>query len=60
MGEYCGEYLHNGKIWALNIFADDDQDARKRLASIRDSFVILGELESIVPFDSKQDTPTKK
>lgn len=46
--EYCGEFTHQGSKWCLNIFAVDDADAFVKAQSVRDSFVILGVLDSVV------------
>lgn len=40
--EYAAEYTHRGCRWALNFFAIDDEDARKKLESIQRSAVLLG------------------
>ena len=60
MSEYCGEYMHDGQRWALNIFADNEEDAEKRAEEIRSSFVVLGKLECRIPFGYEQVTPKEK
>ncbi len=60
MNEYCGEYTHGGERWALNIFADSEEDAEKRAEEIRSSFRVLGKLECVIPFSNEQDTPKEK
>lgn len=47
--EYCAEYSHAGAAWALNIFAENEEDASKKIESIKSSLVLLGELDSTVP-----------
>lgn len=46
--EYCGEYLHHGRKWAVNFFAVDDADALAKLQSIKDSLVIVGRLKGVI------------
>lgn len=60
MNEYCGEYVHDGQRWALNIFADNEEDAEKRAEEIRASFTVLGRLECVIPFGNEQDTTLPK
>lgn len=51
--EYCLEYEHEGGKWALNFFAVDDEDAQKKVESIKQSLRLLGRLECVieVPMD---------
>ena len=60
MNEYCGEYVHDGATWALNIFAENEADAEKRAEEIQSSFRVLGKLECVIPFGNEQDTPKEK
>ena len=49
--EYAAEYTHQGRRWALNFFAVDDDDAKKKLESIRTSATLAGRIELRVPCD---------
>ena len=49
--EYCLEYTHNGKRWALNFFAEDAEDAAQKVESVRNSLVLLGSLEARIPWN---------
>lgn len=42
--EYCLQYRHGGKLWALNFFAVDDADAARKVQSLRESLELLGPL----------------
>lgn len=46
---YCGEFIHDGGKWALDIFAVDAADAERKAQSVRNTFRILGSLEGVVP-----------
>lgn len=46
--EYCAEYEHDGGRWALNFFAIDDEDAKKKIESIKQSLNFCGRLEMTV------------
>jgi hypothetical protein len=41
--EYLGQYRHDGKIWCMNIFAKNDEDAKARAAKLGE-FELLGRL----------------
>lgn len=47
--EFCLEYVHQGKKWALNFFAESLEDADSKVQSIKDSLVLLGKLEEKIP-----------
>ena len=49
MNEYCLEYAHDGRRWALNFFAEDDGDAEDKTQSLRASLVLLGRLDERIP-----------
>jgi hypothetical protein len=51
--EYVAEYTRRGSRWALNFFAIDDDDAKKKLESIRSSTALLGPVAERIPFHSK-------
>lgn len=48
--EFCLEYTHEGKKWALNFFAESFEDADKKVQSIKDSLTLLGRLEETIPY----------
>lgn len=47
--EYAAEYTHRGSRWALNFFAIDEEDAKKKLESIQSSVRLLGPIEERIP-----------
>jgi hypothetical protein len=47
--EYAAEYTHRGSRWALNFFAIDEEDAKKKLENIRSSVQLLGAIEQRIP-----------
>lgn len=49
--QFACEYKHGGKTWGLEFFAIDAADAEDKLQSIRQSLVILGALDSMIPID---------
>ena len=44
MNEYTFSYRHGGKTWSLNYFADDLDDAQRKLQSIKANATFEGEL----------------
>lgn len=40
--ECIAEYEHNGKKWALDLFAESHEDALAKIESIKSSAVLLG------------------
>lgn len=52
--EYCLEYMHNGTKWCLNFFAEDEEDAAKKVLSLRESLVLLGRLECSIPWSPEK------
>lgn len=36
------EFLHNGGRWALTIYAVDEEDAQKKVESLRQSATLIG------------------
>lgn len=44
MKEYTFQYRHNGKEWSLNYYADNWDDAQKKLQSIKANATFEGEL----------------
>lgn len=55
MKTYSFSYRHNGKDWSLNYFADDEEDAKRKLQSIKSNANFDGEIvvSASVPFISK-------
>lgn len=49
--EYAAEYSHNGSRWALNFFAIDNEDAKKKLDSLKASVQLLGPIEERICID---------
>lgn len=47
--EYCISYQHNGKVWGLNLLAQDFEDARRRVRAIGTTGVVDGELIAKIP-----------
>lgn len=48
--EYACEYLHHDQKWCLNFFAVDDEDAAEKVESIKQSLVIVGVIDSVIPY----------
>ena len=48
MKTYSFSYRHNGKIWALNYFADNEEDAKRKLQSIKNNATFDGEIVASV------------
>lgn len=46
---YAVEFEHDGAKWALNIFANDWADAKRKLESLKSSAVLLGEVAETIP-----------
>ena len=42
--EYVLEYRHDGQLWGLNFFAVDDEDAERKVESLRATLVLNGRL----------------
>ncbi len=42
--EYGAEYSHRGTRWAMNFFAEDDDDAANKVESIRASLRLYGRI----------------
>ena len=55
--EYCAEYSHGGSRWGLNFYAIDDEDAAKKLDSIKNGVVLLGPLAQRItwPLEALED-----
>ena len=49
--EYACEFTHNGSKWATSFFAVDDADALAKLESIKQSLVILGKIDCVIPYN---------
>ncbi|MBB4219397.1 hypothetical protein [Variovorax guangxiensis] len=49
--EYAAEHTHRGSRWALNFFAIDDEDAKKKLESIRSSSEPLGHVAARISME---------
>lgn len=47
--QYACEYMHQGRKWALNFFAVDDEDAALKLESIKSSLIVLGVIHEVIP-----------
>ena len=54
--EYCAEYKHEGGNWCLNFFAVDEEDAFKKIESIKNSLKLNGQLEETIAI-SLDDAP---
>lgn len=54
--EYCAEYEHEGGSWCLNFFAVDEEDALKKIESIKNSLKFNGQLEETIA-TSLDDVP---
>lgn len=50
--EFAAEYIHDGATWALNFYAKDERDATSKLASIRASLTLVGEIVASAPAES--------
>lgn len=50
--EYACEFEHAGSKWATNIFAVDDADAEAKVKSLKESIVLLGPIDLIIPANS--------
>ena len=46
--EYCLEYKLNGTRWAMNFFAEDDDDAQKKVEGVRSSLCLSGRLDECI------------
>lgn len=46
--EYATEYEHAGSRWAFTLHAVDDEDAARKIKSIRESLVLLGRIEGVI------------
>lgn len=55
MKTYSFSYRHNGKDWSLNYFADNEEDAKRKLQSIKSNANFDGEIivTASIPFISK-------
>lgn len=55
MKTYSFSYRHNGKDWSLNYFADNEEDAKRKLQSIKSNANFDGEIivTASLPFISK-------
>jgi len=42
--EYVLHYRHGGQVWTLNFFAVDDEDAERKIQSVRASLELKGRL----------------
>jgi hypothetical protein len=49
MNEYTFSYRHNGKEWSLNYYADDWEDAQRKLQSIKTNATFTGEIVASLP-----------
>jgi hypothetical protein len=49
--KFALEYEHNGKKWCSEFFADDEDDAREKLVSMKASLVLLGEIKRTIPWN---------
>ena len=49
MNEYTFSYRHNGKEWSLNYYADNWDDAQRKLQSIKTNATFTGEIVASVP-----------
>jgi hypothetical protein len=45
---YCCEFEMDGRRYVQNIEAESDEDVEKRIKSIKQSLVLLGELKGII------------
>lgn len=50
--EFCAEYFHGGKRWGLNFFASDEEDAIKKIDSIKSSLLLSGQLIQTVQMNT--------
>jgi len=48
--KYAAEYTHKGSAWVLHFYAIDDADAVSKLESIKESLVMLGRVDGVIPF----------
>jgi len=55
MKTYSFSYRHNGKDWSLNYFADNEEDAKRKLQSIKSNANFDGEIvaSASIPFISR-------
>lgn len=52
--EYACEFEHGGLKWATSIFAVDDADADAKVQSLKESVVLLGQIDAVFEV---HDTP---
>lgn len=62
MKTYSFSYRHNGKDWSLNYFADNEEDAKRKLQSIKSNANLDGEVvvSASIPFISRLFAILKK
>jgi hypothetical protein len=62
MRTYSFSYRHNGKDWSLNYFADNEEDAKRKLQSIKSNADFDGEVvvSASIPFISRLFAILKK
>jgi hypothetical protein len=46
--KFALEYEHNGKKWCDDFFADDEDDARAKVESMKKSLALLGEITDTI------------
>ena len=51
--EYCLEYTLDGTRWAMNFFAEDDDDAQKKVDGVRSSLCLSGRLNERIEWTPK-------
>lgn len=49
--KFALEYEHGGRKWAADFFADDEDDARAKISSMKASLVLLGEITHTIPWN---------
>ncbi|RYF76811.1 MAG: hypothetical protein EOO22_00795 [Comamonadaceae bacterium] len=52
--EYAAEYSHRGARWGLNFYAVDEDDAKKKLRSIRETAELLGPVAERISMDGEK------
>lgn len=47
--KYALEYTHNGSRWATDLYAENDEDAKAKLESMKQGLILLGEITDTIP-----------
>jgi hypothetical protein len=47
--KFALEYEHDGKKWAMEIFADSWEDAKQKLEALKQTIILVGEIKEEIP-----------